>query len=69
MACAPLCQSARGATDTLVLYWRIPNEWNIRAAHIKKAAGNTIRDFVTTNLHVPGHSVPVAKIDLPLAAL
>jgi aminopeptidase-like protein len=55
-------------TGSRVFDWTIPKEWNIRAAHIKDAAGNTIVDFANSSLHVQGYSVPVAKT-LPLAEL
>lgn len=55
-------------TGTQVFDWTIPKEWNIRAAHIRDAAGNTVVDFANSNLHVQSHSVPVAKT-LPLAEL
>ena len=55
-------------TGTQVFDWTIPKEWNIRAAHIKDAAGNTVVDFAHSNLHVLGYSVPVRE-RLPLAEL
>jgi aminopeptidase-like protein len=55
-------------TGTRVFDWTIPKEWNIRAAHIKDAAGNTIVDFANSSLHVLGYSVPIAKT-MPLAEL
>jgi aminopeptidase-like protein len=51
-----------------VFDWTIPQEWNIRAAHIKDPAGNTIVDFANSNLHVLGYSVPV-RATLPLSEL
>ena len=55
-------------TGTQVLDWTIPKEWNIRAAHIKNARGETIVDFADSNLHVQSYSVPVART-MPLAEL
>jgi aminopeptidase-like protein len=55
-------------TGTKVLDWTIPKEWNIRAAHIKDARGNTIVDFANSNLHVMSYSVPVRRT-IPLAEL
>jgi aminopeptidase-like protein len=55
-------------TRTKVFDWTIPKEWNIRAAHIRDARGNTIVDFANSNLHVQSYSIPVRKT-LPLAEL
>ncbi len=55
-------------TGTKVFDWAIPKEWNIRAAHIKDAAGNIVVDFANSNLHVQGYSVPV-RATMPLAEL
>jgi aminopeptidase-like protein len=55
-------------TGTRVFDWTIPKEWNVRAAHIKDARGNTIVDFRHSSLHVVGYSVPV-RTTLPLAEL
>ena len=55
-------------TGTQVFDWAVPKEWNIRAGHIKDAAGNTIVDFAKSNLHVVGYSTPV-RARLPLAEL
>jgi aminopeptidase-like protein len=55
-------------TGTKVFDWTIPKEWNIRAAHIKDASGNTIVDFAHSNLHVMSYSVPVRRT-MPLAEL
>jgi aminopeptidase-like protein len=48
-------------TGTQAFDWVIPQEWNIRRAHIKDAAGRTVADFAHSNLHVVGYSVPVAR--------
>ncbi len=55
-------------TGTRIFDWTVPKEWNIRAAHIKDTAGNTIVDFANSSLHVQSYSVPVAKT-LPLSQL
>jgi aminopeptidase-like protein len=55
-------------TGRKILDWTVPKEWNIRAAHIKDAGGNTIVDFANSNLHVMSYSVPVRKT-LPLGEL
>lgn len=39
--------------------WTIPDEWNIKDAYIKNAAGEKIVDFKNSNLHVLNYSVPV----------
>jgi aminopeptidase-like protein len=55
-------------SGTRVLDWTVPKEWNIRAAHIKDAAGNTVVDFANSSLHVQSYSEPVAAT-MPLAEL
>ena len=39
--------------------WKIPDEWNIREAYIKRTDGETVVDFKSNNLHVMGYSMPV----------
>lgn len=46
-------------TNTTVLDWTIPKEWNIRDAWIKNAEGEKVVDFNDHNLHVLGYSTPV----------
>jgi aminopeptidase-like protein len=48
-------------TGTPVFDWTIPNEWNIRDAWIKNAAGDKVVDFQRSNLHVVNYSAPVHK--------
>jgi aminopeptidase-like protein len=55
-------------SGTAVFDWTIPNEWNIRDAWIKDAAGNKVVDFRQSNLHVVSYSVPVRR-RMPLAEL
>jgi aminopeptidase-like protein len=52
-------------SDTPVLDWTIPKEWNIRDAWIANADGARVVDFRASNLHVVNYSVPVrAKMSL-----
>ena len=46
-------------TGTQVFDWTVPKEWNIRDAWIKTSKGEKILDFVKSNLHVMGYSIPV----------
>jgi len=47
------------ASGTAVFDWTVPDEWNLRTATIRNAAGDTVVDFKNHNLHVVGYSVPV----------
>lgn len=55
-------------TGAAVLDWVVPNEWSIRDAYIKNAAGERVVDFKAHNLHVLNYSAPV-DARMPLAAL
>src|SRR6476469_7040823 len=46
-------------TGTQVFDWTVPNEWNIRDAYVKNAAGQKVIDFTQSSLHVLNYSVPV----------
>jgi aminopeptidase-like protein len=46
-------------TGTQVFDWTVPQEWNIRDAYIKNAAGGKILDFADSNLHVLNYSKPI----------
>ena len=54
-------------TGTQVLDWTVPQEWNIRDAHISRD-GKRIVDFQELSLHVVGYSVPVNRT-MPLSEL
>lgn len=49
------------ASGTAVFDWTVPNEWNIRDAWVKNAAGERVIDFRVSNLHVVSYSVPVHR--------
>jgi aminopeptidase-like protein len=47
-------------TGTPVLDWTVPEEWNIRGAHITGPDGTRVVDFADNSLHVVGYSVAVS---------
>ena len=55
-------------TNTQVLDWVVPKEWNIRDAYVADSMGRRVIDFTASNLHVVGYSVPV-RTRMSLAAL
>jgi aminopeptidase-like protein len=48
-------------TGTAVLDWKIPREWNIKAAYIITPEGKKIADFSKNNLHLMNYSMPLNK--------
>lgn len=48
-------------SGTKVFDWTVPYEWNIKDAYVKNAAGEKIIDYMKSNLHVLGYSVPVSR--------
>lgn len=46
-------------SDTPVLDWTVPREWNIRDAYVKNANGDKVIDFQQCNLHVLNYSTPI----------
>ena len=52
----------RYPTGKKVFDWTIPNEWNVRDAHIKDLRGKKIIDFNQNNLHLIGYSTSINKI-------
>lgn len=51
-----------------MLDWVVPDEWNIRSAHLDDPSGRRIIDFADSNVHLVSYSVPVNEV-LPLAEL
>lgn len=49
-------------TGTKVFDWIVPKEWNIKGGYIETLDGKKVIDFVDTNLHVMGYSLPIDKI-------
>jgi aminopeptidase-like protein len=46
-------------SGTSAFDWIVPEEWNIRDAHVENEAGQRVIDFREHNLHVVGYSEPV----------
>ena len=55
----PEIQVTEIPSGTQVFDWTVPKEWNIRGGWIKKKSGETVVDFMDSNLHVMGYSLPV----------
>ena len=49
------------ASGTAVFDWTVPNEWNIRDAYVKNAAGEKVIDFQQSSLHVLNYSIPIQR--------
>jgi aminopeptidase-like protein len=56
------------ASGAKVFDWFVPDEWNIREAHITAPDGTRVVDFERLNLHVVGYSEPV-RATMPLETL
>lgn len=56
------------ASGTEVFDWRVPEEWNIREAHITSPDGTRVVDFRDSSLHVVSYSEPI-RATLSLDAL
>lgn len=55
-------------TGTEVFDWRVPREWNPRAAYIRSPDGSILGDFRESNLHLVGYSAPIHQT-MPLDEL
>lgn len=49
-------------SGTKVFDWVVPKEWNIKGGGIYRCNGEKVIDFVDTNLHVMGYSLPINGI-------
>jgi len=56
------------ASGSQVFDWKVPKEWNPRAAYIRAPDGSLLGDFRESNLHLVSYSVPVHRT-MPLAEL
>ncbi len=50
---------SHAATGARALDWIVPEEWDVRSAHIETPDGRRICDFKRNNLHVVGYSTAV----------
>lgn len=55
-------------SGTQVFDWTIPDEWTMRSATLTGPDGEVVIDYVDSNLHVVGYSIPV-DVTLELADL
>jgi aminopeptidase-like protein len=55
-------------TGTPILDWKVPKEWNVRAAYIAARDGRRVVDFADSNLHILQYSRGMDRI-VPLAEL
>jgi len=46
-------------SGTQVFDWTIPDEWNMRSAQLIGPDGEVVVDYVDSNLHVVGYSIPI----------
>ncbi len=49
-------------SNTNVLNWTIPDEWNVKDAYVINPDGKKIMDFKKNNLHLVGYSKPINKV-------
>jgi aminopeptidase-like protein len=49
-------------SGTKVLDWEVPEEWNIRSAHIARENGERVVDFADHTLHILQYSVPIDRL-------
>ena len=57
----PELQIKEIASGTKVFDWKVPKEWRVKDAWIKKPNGEKICKFKDNNLHLVGYSIPVHK--------
>ena len=55
-------------TDTGVLDWTVPKEWNVRGARLSRINGETVADFADHNLRLLQYSVAIDRV-VPVAEL
>lgn len=55
-------------SGTRVFDWTVPQEWTVRDAYVKNAAGRKVIDFRMSNLHLMSYSIPQRRM-MPLAEL